>query len=139
MSAADSKDEREMAARARQVFNASIEDLDAATRSRLAQSRATAIRTARAGRDRAWARPSRLVPLGAAVAAVIAVALIWQRSDTRVAPVAPVGQVEAAVVDDLDILLAGEDLDLFEDLEFYTWLLEQPELLEAADGGDGSG
>jgi hypothetical protein len=43
------------------------------------------------------------------------------------------------VLNDLDILLEGEDLDLLEDLEFYAWLLEQEEIFDGGTTTDGSG
>jgi hypothetical protein len=46
--------------------------------------------------------------------------------------------VEITVLNDLDLLLEGENLDLFEELEFYAWLLEQPEM-RALAAEDGSG
>jgi hypothetical protein len=130
---ADRNGERELAARARQLFVESVETLDAETRSRLARARARAVAAAGSGRRSAWSQPSRLVTLGGAAVAVLLLALLSQR------PGSSVGPAEAAVVDDLDILLEGEDLDLFEDLEFYAWLLEQPELSGPDEAGDGSG
>jgi hypothetical protein len=73
------------------------------------------------------------VSAGGIAAAALAVALIWQ------SPGAPPVSIETAALSDLDILLDGEDLDLLEDLDFYAWLLEQPELLEGDETGDGSG
>jgi hypothetical protein len=46
---------------------------------------------------------------------------------------------ELAAWSDLDILLGDEELELFEELEFYTWLQEQPELRESIDVDDGAG
>jgi hypothetical protein len=77
--------------------------------------------------------PARLAPLGAVAAAVLAVAIFWQ------GPAAPVAPVGTAALSDLDILLEGAELELFEDLEFYAWLLEQPELLEQAAEQDDNG
>jgi hypothetical protein len=133
MSEADSKREREIAERARQLFADSVTGLDGHTRSRLAQARAAAVAAAGGRGWEAWLLPSRLVPLGGAAAALLALLVFWQSPGTPVAPAASV------VLNDLDLLLEGENLDLFEELDFYAWLLEQPELLEAAESGDGSG
>jgi hypothetical protein len=33
-----------------------------------------------------------------------------------------------AMADDIEIMLAGENLDLLEDLDFYLWLATQPDV-----------
>jgi hypothetical protein len=133
MNEANEKREREIAERARQLFAASVAGLDGQTRSRLTQARTRAVEAAGRRRFDWWFAPARLVPLGAAAAAVLAVALFWQIPTSTLAP------VESTVLNDFDILLEGEELDLFEELEFYAWLLEQPDLLDLDEVGDGSG
>lgn len=133
----DSKDldgtrEREIAERATRLFTESVRGLDGATRARLAQARARAVEAAASGSSFPW-RPSSLVPLGAVAAVALAVAVIWQ------GPESALGVSQPAVLGDLDILLEGESFDLIEDLEFYAWLLEQPELMEGDESPDGSG
>ena len=123
--------EREFSERARQLFRESVDGLDGETRSRLRQARAGAVDAA--GRRRLGLAPGRLVPAGAVAASVLAIAVFWALPE----PAAP--PVETAVLDDLDLLLEGEELELFEDLEFYAWLLEQPELLAIEAAEDGSG
>jgi hypothetical protein len=125
MTEADSNRERALAERASELFAESVAGLDGHTRSRLSRARAAAVAAAESSRRNPWLSPSRLVPLGGAAAALIAIVLISQM------PEAP--PAEQVVLNDLDLLLEGENLDLFEDLDFYAWLLEQPELLE----GDG--
>jgi hypothetical protein len=71
--------------------------------------------------------------IGGVAAAVLAVAVFWGN------PQAPVDPVASAALTDLDILLEGEELDLLEELEFYAWLLAQPELLEPAIEQDDNG
>jgi len=119
--------EQQIAERARQLFADSVAGLDGQTRSRLTRARAEAVEAA--GRRRSWLTPTQLAPLGGVAAAVLAVAVFWG------GPEAPIEVGESAALNDLDILLEGEELDLFEDLEFYAWLLEQPELLEQDDSG----
>ncbi|MGD8339384.1 MAG: hypothetical protein PVH89_01305 [Gammaproteobacteria bacterium] len=133
MSDEQARFERELAARSGRLFQQSVEGLDGETRSRLARARANAVDAAENGRAGWTFGSGRLVPVGAVAAAVLALILFWPAAD------APVGPEQAAVVSDLDILLEGESLDLFEELEFYAWLLEQPELLESGDAADGSG
>ncbi|HEY5667042.1 MAG TPA: hypothetical protein VIV64_10000 [Gammaproteobacteria bacterium] len=125
--------ERELAEKAGRLFDESVERLDGATLARLAQARARAVEAAESGRPAWIPEPARLVPIGGVAAAALVLALIWPGAET------PVGPEQAAVVTDLDLLLEGENLDLFEDLEFYAWLLEQPELLESDEAADGSG
>ena len=133
MSGQENDRERAIAERARQLFSESVHGLDGETRSKLAQARAKAVEAAGSGRRYWLPAPSALVPLGGVAAAALAVALIWQNPETTPA------SMQATVLNDLDILLEGENLDLFEDLEFYAWLLEQEELLEGGETTDGSG
>jgi hypothetical protein len=132
MSDAETKRDREIAERARQLFAESVAGLDGHTRSRLARARAKAVEAV-AGRRSRWLAPSTLVPLGGVAAAALVAGVLWHGPGTTVAPVEP------TMANDLDLLLDGENLDLYEDLEFYAWLLDQPELQDADDAGDGSG
>jgi hypothetical protein len=140
MSEAESKREREIADRARELFAQSVAGLDGHTRSQLSRARAAAVAAAGERRPAPWFAlrvdaiwpPLRLLPAGAA-AALIALAALW------LAPEPPAAPAAAVVLNDLDLLLEGENLDFFEELEFYAWLLEQPELLEAEAGVDDSG
>ena len=133
MSGRNEDREHEIAARARQLFADSVQGVDGQTRLKLAQARAQAVEAAGVRRRRWLPAPAALVPVGGFAAAVLAVALIWQSTGT------PPASIEPAVLSDLDILLDGEDLDLLQDLDFYAWLLEQPEFLDGNETGDGSG
>jgi hypothetical protein len=105
-------DDRGFETRARSAFDASVEALDGATRSRLTQARHRAL----AARKSQPAWPWLAAPAGAVAAAVLAVAL-WTGRDVGPAPQAPAAQGEW-----LDLLAAGEDLELLgEDPEFYAW------------------
>ncbi len=108
-----------VAQRARELFDDSVEGLDAAARSQLNRRRHAALEQAAGGPAWRW---DRLVPAtGVAAAAVLAV-LVVTGNRPDVAPVPTNG------VADMEILLEGDELEMFEDLEFYT-------LLEfAADG-----
>lgn len=133
MNGHDEDREREIAERARQLFTESVQSVDGQTRSKLAQARARAVEAASQRRNRWWFAPSSLVPIGGVAAAALAVALIWQGAEI------PSATMQPAVISDLDLLLEGEDLDLLEELDFYAWLLEQPDVLEAGEAADGSG
>jgi hypothetical protein len=134
MTGEDGSRERGIEETARRLFDDSVRGLDGHTRSRLAQARARAVEAAGTRRF-GWGRwaPPQLVPLAGVAAAVLAVAVIWQN------PGSSIRSAEPMALGDLDILLESENFDLFEDLEFYAWLLEQPELLSADEAADGSG
>jgi hypothetical protein len=109
---------QEFERKSRAAFDASVESQDAATRSRLAQSRATALaelERRRLGGPAAW------VPAGAAAAAILA-ALLWQREEGA----APAASDAAIAFEDFDIVAGGEDLDMLgEDADFVAWAVEQ--------------
>lgn len=100
------------------LFDASVDNLDAATLSKLNHARhqaLDAIRSRRAARLR-W------IPAAGAVAAVLVAVLILSPGpgDVTVMP---------AAVTDMDILLDDDSLEMLDDLEFYSWI-------DAADAGD---
>ena len=137
MNTENSNRDEDFQARAKRVFDDSVGRLDGHTRSKLAQARARA-QEARSKRSGSWLPQGiGLVPAGAFAAAVLAVILVWQ------GPFTPSATVDSAVVAeaiaDLDILLGEEELELFEELEFYAWLQEQPELQELIDASDSTG
>ena len=102
-----------IAQRARELFDDSVDGLDAATRSQLNRRRHEALESARGGLAWRW---ERLVPAtGVAAAAVLAVMVI-NGGGPEVAPMPTDG------VADMEILLEGDELEMFEDLEFYTLL-----------------
>jgi hypothetical protein len=131
--------ELELEERTKQVFDRSLSEIDAATRSRLTQARYRALQElAPAGARRSswhWS----FAPAGALAAAALVALLLWQTEPAT----EPTLQAVAAA--DLEILLAEEELEMLdEELEFYAWLEEQPEFTSpGADGpnatGDGVG
>ena len=131
----DDRDDAALERHARSVFQASVDELDAATRSRLNRSRQQALAVA-AGRSRTGWRWTVWAPVGALAAGVLAAALLLRSPSETGSPV-PVAQAPASVdlqQDPLELLTAGEDLDLATeaDLEFYAWVE-----LETADDGVG--
>ena len=103
----------QLARRARELFDDSVDGLDAATRSQLNRRRHEALEQATGGVAWRW---DRLVPAtGVAAAAVLAV-LVVNGNRPDVAPMPTNG------VADMEILLEGDELEMFEDLEFYTLL-----------------
>ena len=106
--------EEELQARARELFDDSVERLDAATLSRLNQGRQRALRevhvTGPAGQ---WAR---WVPAGGLAAAAVVAVMVWQG-----APVEDTAPAAGSAAD-FEILLGEDSLDMLEDLEFYSWI-----------------
>ena len=97
--------------KARQLFDNSVEQLDASTLSKLNQSRHLALEKARPRRHPVlrWAPAG-----GLAAAAVVAVVMM---QGTVVVDTPP-----AANAADFEILLSEDNLDMLENLEFYSWL-----------------
>lgn len=106
--------EEELQARAKALFDDSVETLDAATLSRLNQGRQRALQEVRAaGPAGHWAR---WVPAGGLAAAAAVAVVVWQG--------APVEDTAPAAdsAGDFEILLSEDSLDMLEDLEFYSWI-----------------
>jgi len=103
----------EFVSQARELFDDSVERLDAATLSRLNQGRHRALAELETAKPLSqWLR---WVPAaGIAAAAVVAVMVMN-------AP-APTVTDEPITASDFEMLLEDDSLELFEDLEFYTWL-----------------
>jgi len=117
---------------AKRAFDASVREIDGATRARLVQARERALDAARApklGLGWNWS----LAPGGAlAAAALVAVLLIAHRQG-------PTDLGTPLAAGDLEILLGQEDLAMLDDdIEFYSWLEDQPEITPGANG-DGVG
>jgi hypothetical protein len=127
------RDDAELERQARNVFQASVDELDAATLSRLNRSRQQALALAE-GRNRAGWRWTVWAPVGALAAGVLAAALLLHSPSETGAPVQVAATATSADVqqEPLELLTAGEDLDLATeaDLEFYAWV----ELATADDG-----
>jgi len=120
----DEKDINAFERKTKRVFDESVAGLDAATRSRLTQARYRALEERKSTRSRGWGFT--LVPAGTLAATGL---LAW-----FMLPQGPV-DLQVTSVDDLEILLAEEDLEMLgEDLEFYGWLEEQPEFANVDDG-----
>ena len=131
----DDHDDAELERQVRNVFKASVDDLDAATLSRLNRSRQQALDAA-AGRSHTGWRWTAWAPAGALAASVLAAVLLLRAPSENGAPaqVAATAGSADAQQDPLELLAAGEDLELATeaDLEFYAWVE-----LETADDGVG--
>ncbi len=98
--------------KAKAAFDASVDELDAATLSKLNASRNKALEELTRPK-RQW---SRWAP-ATGVAAAVMVAVMWLQSPTAVNDVA--GPVN---VTDMEILLGEDSIEMLEELEFYSWI-----------------
>jgi hypothetical protein len=128
--------ERAFERHAKQTFDRSVRDLDAGTRSRLAQARRAALEQAdERGSRRGWTWS--FAPVGAVAASVLAVALVLSLNGPQ-----PDGDGLPTAFQDIEFLLGDDGLEiemLDEEIEFYAWLEEQPELATPAATDDGVG
>jgi hypothetical protein len=104
--------------KARELFEDSVERLDARTRSKLTQARNRALDEVKKGATRrrwVWAPAG-----GFALAAVVAVGIVMWSGRQSPLP-------GPAALEDLEIVADSEDLELLQDqdVEFYAWLDEQ--------------
>ncbi|MDH5179078.1 MAG: DUF3619 family protein [Gammaproteobacteria bacterium] len=95
-----------------QQLDDSVEHLDAATLSRLNQARQQALQQGK--RKRFGLTP--LLAMGSATTAavVLTVSIVWVPTATN-----------SLAMEDLPMLVAGEELEMFQDLEFYQWLADE--------------
>jgi hypothetical protein len=112
-----SEQEARLLEKARQSLLASEDRLDAATLSRLREARAKALEAADA-RSRGFFRIPDWMRVGAfaTAAAAVMVFAIW------VDPPKPELPVKA--VDEFEMVLYADNLDLYEDMDFYEWLAD---------------
>lgn len=111
--------------RSKKLFDESVQEIDGKTQSQLNRGRHKALAELQPRKGvralTGWAPAT-----GAAAAAVVA-AVMWNSN----AP--PVDSAPASSATDFEILLDGDSLEMFEDLEFYSWM----DLDEEAGGNVG--
>lgn len=111
-SGSEAGDNNDFAAQAKAAFDDSVESLDATALSRLNQGRHAALEQLASGRSKAeWLR---WLPAGGVAAAALITLIVMRGPEIESMPV--------EVVSDFEILLQGESLEMFEDLEFYSWM-----------------
>ena len=123
MSNTSRSDDANLVEHIRRRLDEDVDSLDDATLSRLEQARRLALTAATQGRRPWWqvlglaSRPigNWLAPAGA-LASVVATAVALTLM------VAEPGDGVSHEVADLELLTAGEELELYENLEFYQWL-----------------
>lgn len=107
--------EQELVARARAQLDRDVEALDETTRARLGAARLRALDAP--GERRRFAVPGGLLAASAGAAALLLVVSTWRQQARR--DLAPGDDL-----DDVEILAAADDLELYDDLDFYRWLAE---------------
>lgn len=105
-------DEQQLLTQVHRALDEGVAGLDGATRSRLAQARARALEP-RHGYRRWW------LPAGGAVLASVLTAVVWLGQPL------PLPDNGFSGVTDLELLTANDDLELYQELEFYHWLEEE--------------
>jgi uncharacterized protein DUF3619 len=105
----------ETARRARAILDRSADELDGATRARLGAARIEALAALRTPHPRHARRRALALAAAFGAAALAFGATRWLR-----APAGPLSFGDD--VDDVDILAGADDLEMYDDLEFYRWL-----------------
>ena len=110
----DPNEDRQFVERSRELFDDSVEKLDAATLSRLNRGRHAALEQLNNRRNAAiW---SRWLPATGVVAAALVTVVVMRGPDAIDIAAEPV------TASDFEMLLEEESLEMFEELEFYSWL-----------------
>lgn len=122
----DTAREEAFAEKAKQLFDESVEGLDAQTRSRLNRGRQAALAQLAGGKP-VWVQWAPAA--GVAAAAVFAVVL-WTGNQT-VDEMTP-----GATASDFEILLTEDSFEMLEDLEFYSWIDLDEEIEETPEAED---
>ncbi len=117
----DKSRERQFVSRIRTALDQSAERLEPGVRSRLTRMRheALACQTDQPPRHRHW-RWVTGVAAAAMVAALVMLLPIGPR-DVR---------TPLAVIDDIEMLASGDPLEIYEDMEFYSWLSDMENGIE---------
>lgn len=105
------KSDEQFVQEAKALFDASVDELDAATLSTLNQTRHRALEEAEAPRTRLL----RWAPAAGAAAAVLVAVMVSLPGPSQV-------EVMPAAMVDMEILLGEDSIEMFEELEFYSWL-----------------
>ncbi len=117
----DKTSEREFVARIRTALDQSIEQLDPGIRSRLRRGRheALARKAVSSPRRRPWRWGAAMVAATAAATLVLLVPINPRHT-----------QSPLAAIDDLEMLAASDPLEIYEDMEFYSWLSDMENEIE---------
>ena len=105
---------------AKSTLDDTTAQLDGQVRQRLQQARQAAVRTANAtpnSRGTPLIRPSWMVTAGRFAVLTIVISVVFINVTTESEPSVPI-----ASIDDVPIITAPEELELYEELDFYQWL-----------------
>jgi len=111
------KSDNEFARQTKELFDESVEGLDAATLSTLNQARHRALATTQHTSVMRW------VPAAGVAAATLVAVMVILPGPSEVDVMPP-------SITDMEILLGEDSIEMLEDLEFYSWI-------DMADEGDG--
>jgi len=122
-----SRDDEVFAARAGQQLRDSVDELDAATLSRLNRARQVALETMDAANPMAAIkRRAQWIPVGVAAALAVVTVTLWQGQPLT--PVDDPGLIAGPVIADesvdFELLLDDGELEMYAELEFFAWLPE---------------
>lgn len=120
------RDDRRLEERAGRLYRQQVDALEPDVRRRLADARRQALASARKSPGPRLALPV-LVPAGAAAAVVAGLVIVLGRQPGPEGGDIPLATA-APAAEDMEILLGNEDLDLLDDLDFYLWLDDEPEI-----------
>ena len=127
--------ERELELRAKSAFDESVGTLDAATRRRLAAARRAALAELRSpGLSVPWLSDNFRSVAATLVVALMAAWLLLPGQEQ-----ASTGLQSIAALSDFELLLEADELEMLEELEFFAWLEEQPDVDVSREALDGSG
>jgi len=111
------KSDKNFLKKAKDVLDQNIEELDGATVSRLRKIRYAALEKSDTI-EHSWWQRLRLPAVALMTASLIAVVTIVQmRTPVELSPI--------NTVEDIEILASNEQIDLYENFDFYTWLVEE--------------
>ena len=108
---------------AKSTLDDATTQLDDEVRQRLQQARQVAVRTANASPNspsKPLIRPSWMVTAGSFAVLVIVTSVVFINVTTESEPTVPM-----ASIDDVPIITAPEEMELYEELDFYQWLVEE--------------
>ena len=113
MNGPNTHDDERFADQAKELFDDSVERLDAATLSQLNQRRQAALAAASSEGSRVhWGR---WLPAAGVTAAAVVAVVMMQGTPTGV-------ELPPDEVTDFELLLSEDNLEMIEELEFYDWL-----------------
>lgn len=120
------RDDRRLEERAARLYRQQLDALEPDVRRRLADARRQALASAGRGSRPRLPLPV-LVPAGVAAAVVAGLVIVLSRQPGPEGDYAPLVAADPPA-EDMEILLGNEDLELLDDLDFYLWLDDEPEI-----------